>query len=48
MGEQGLHTGDRIEVGNFTLVYHRAADADHIRPDGGRPGGEGSGHPQDG
>jgi hypothetical protein len=48
MGEQGLHTGDRIEVGDFTLVYHREVHADHIRPDGGRQGGEGAGHPQDG
>jgi FHA domain len=48
MGEQGLHTGDRIEVGDWTLVYYREAFADHIRPDGGREGGEGEGHPQDG
>jgi hypothetical protein len=47
MGEQSLHTGDRIEVGNWTLVYHRAEYADHIRPGGGRQGGEGSGHPLD-
>jgi hypothetical protein len=47
MGEQSLHTGDRIEVGHWTLVYYREPYADHIRPDGGRQGGEGSGHPQD-
>jgi hypothetical protein len=47
MGEQGLHTGDRIEVGSWTLIYHREADADHIRPEGGRQGGEGDDHSQD-
>lgn len=47
MGEQCLHTGDRIEVGHWTLVYHREEDADHIRPDGGRQGGEGADHPHD-
>jgi hypothetical protein len=47
MGEQGLHTGDRIEVGKWTLVYYREEHADHIRPDGGRQGGEGEGHPHD-
>jgi hypothetical protein len=47
MGEQGLHSGDRIEVGNWTLIYHREEASDHIRPDGGRLGGEGAGHPHD-
>jgi hypothetical protein len=48
MGEQGLHTGDRIEVGDWTLVYYREDSADHIRPGGGRQGGEGEGHPGEG
>jgi hypothetical protein len=45
MGQQGLHTGDRIEVGAYTLTYAREEFADHGRPDGGRQGGEFSGHP---
>jgi hypothetical protein len=48
MGEQGLHTGDRIEVGNWTLTYQREAYADHVRPEGSREGGEGAGHPLEG
>lgn len=47
MGQQDLHTGDRIEVGGWTLVYQRAEFADHVRPEGGRQGGEGSGHPHE-
>jgi FHA domain len=45
MGEQGLHTGDRIEVGSWTLTYFREEFADHGRPNGGRQGGELAGHP---
>jgi pSer/pThr/pTyr-binding forkhead associated (FHA) protein len=47
MGEQGLHTGDRIEVGGWTLSFYRDEFADHGRPDGGRSGGELSGHPRE-
>jgi hypothetical protein len=35
-----LHTGDRIEVGDWTLSYYREEYADHGRPFGGRSGGE--------
>ena len=35
-----LHTGDRIEVGDWTLSYYREEYADHGRPQGGRSGGE--------
>jgi hypothetical protein len=35
-----LHTGDRIEVGSWTLSYYREEYADHGRPCGGRSGGE--------
>jgi hypothetical protein len=45
MGVQGLHTGDRIEVGPWTMTYYREEFADHGRPNGGRQGGEGEGHP---
>jgi hypothetical protein len=45
MGEQGLHTGDRIEVGPWTLTYFREEFADHGRPNGGRQGGELAGYP---
>jgi FHA domain len=45
MGQQGLHTGDRIEVGPWTLTYYREEFADHGRPNGGRQGGELAGHP---
>ena len=44
--EHGLHTGDRIELGDWTLSYRREEYADHVRPEGGREGGEGSGHPR--
>jgi hypothetical protein len=45
MGRQGLHTGDRIEAGTWTLTYYREEFADHGRPDGGRQGGELAGYP---
>jgi predicted component of type VI protein secretion system len=45
MGEQALHTGDRITVGPWTLTYWRAEFADHGRPFGGRQGGELAGDP---
>lgn len=38
--EQALHTGDRIELGNWTLSCSREEFADHGRPYGGRQGGE--------
>jgi hypothetical protein len=37
---QALHTGDRIELGTWTLSYYREEFADHGRPYGGRQGGE--------
>jgi hypothetical protein len=40
VGEQALHTGDRIELGTWTLSYYREEFADHGRPYGGRQGGE--------
>jgi hypothetical protein len=40
MGAQALHTGDRIELGTWTLSYSREEFADHGRPHGGRLGGE--------
>jgi FHA domain len=46
MGVQGLHTGDRIEVGPWTMTYYRDEFADHGRPFGGRQGGE-EGHPME-
>jgi FHA domain len=48
MGEQALHTGDRVELGTWTLTYYREEFADHGRPYGGRQGGELSGHPMQG
>ena len=43
-----LHTGDRIELGGWTLSYYREEFADHGRPFGGREGGEGTPrHPGD-
>lgn len=38
--EQTLHTGSRIELGPWRLVYVRDEFADHGRPYGGRIGGE--------
>src|SRR4051812_29227796 len=38
--ERELHTGDRIELGRWILVYVRDESADHLRPYGGRQGGE--------
>jgi hypothetical protein len=38
--QQALHTGDRIELGTWTLCYYREEFADHGRPYGGRQGGE--------
>jgi hypothetical protein len=40
VGAQELHTGDRIELGTWTLSYYRQEFADHGRPYGGRQGGE--------
>jgi len=35
-----LHTGDRIELGDWTMSYFREEHSDHGRPFGGRSGGE--------
>lgn len=40
VGEQALHTGDRIELGKWTVSYYREEFADHGRPYGSRQGGE--------
>jgi hypothetical protein len=40
--EHVLRTGDRIELGDWTLSYYREEFADHGRPHGGRQGGEGA------
>jgi hypothetical protein len=37
-----LRTGDRLELGPWTLTYFREEYADHGRPFGGRQGGEGA------
>lgn len=42
VGEKLLHTGDRIELGKWTLSFYREEFADHGRPYGGRRGGEGA------
>jgi hypothetical protein len=43
-----LHTGDRIQVGGWTMSYYREEYADHGRPFGGRSGGESlHQHPRD-
>ena len=41
---QALHTGDRIELGEWTFSYYREEFADHGRAGGGRSGGELSEH----
>jgi len=35
-----LHTGDRIQLGSWTLSFYREEFADHGRPHGGRLGGQ--------
>jgi FHA domain len=42
MGSHVLRTGDRLEIGPWTLTYRRDEVADHGRPHGGRQGGEGA------
>lgn len=43
-----LHTGDRTELGRWTMSYFRDEHADHGRPFGGRSGGESfTEHPRD-
>lgn len=37
--EKALHTGDRITLGRWALVFSRDEFADHGRPYGGRQGG---------
>jgi FHA domain len=39
VGERPLHTGDRIELGGWTVSYYREEFADHGWPNGGRQGG---------
>jgi Inner membrane component of T3SS, cytoplasmic domain len=41
---QPLHTGDRIELGDWTFSFYREEFADHGRAGGGRSGGELSEH----
>jgi hypothetical protein len=41
-----LHTGDRLAVGPWVLIFVRAEFADHGRPDYGRQGGELSAGPR--
>jgi hypothetical protein len=41
--DASLHHGDRLSVGDWTLIYQRDEFADHGRFDGGRQGGEASG-----
>jgi hypothetical protein len=43
--EAVLHTGDRLELGEWGLSFARDEYADHGRPDGGRQGGETFGEP---
>ena len=38
--ERELHTGDRLELGRWVLVFMRDEQSDHMRPYGGRQGGE--------
>ena len=38
--DHALHTGDRIDLGDWTFSYFRDESADHGRPYGGRQGGE--------
>ncbi|HTW20164.1 MAG TPA: FHA domain-containing protein [Mycobacteriales bacterium] len=38
--ETGLHHGDRIELGEWTLVFQRDEHADHIRRGRARQGGQ--------
>jgi hypothetical protein len=40
VSSHALHTGDRIELGTWTLSYYREEFADHGRPYSGRQGGE--------
>lgn len=37
-----LHTGDRLQLGGWSMSFYRDECADHGRPHGGRQGGEGS------
>lgn len=40
VGEKSLHTGDRLEFGDWVMSFFREEFADHGRPYGGRQGGE--------
>jgi hypothetical protein len=39
----GLHNGDRLQLGAWTLIFQRDEDADHVRRSGARQGGEHAG-----
>jgi hypothetical protein len=36
----GLHHGDRLQLGDWTLVFQREEDLDHVRQAGARQGGD--------
>jgi hypothetical protein len=40
IASHGLHHGDRLQVGAWTLVFQRDEDSDHIRRDRARQGGQ--------
>ena len=40
IGQRPLHTGDRIELGNWAMSFYREEFADHGRPYGGRQGSD--------
>jgi hypothetical protein len=39
----GIHHGDRLQLGTWTLVFQRDEDADHVRAGRARRGGEHAG-----
>jgi hypothetical protein len=43
VNDAGLHHGDRVSIGEWTLIFQRDEFADHGRFDAGRQGGEASG-----
>jgi hypothetical protein len=42
----GIHHGDRLQLGSWTLVFQRDEDADHIRTGRARIGGQHAGDPR--
>jgi hypothetical protein len=36
----GLHHGDRLQLADWVLVFQRDEDADHVRSEGSREGGD--------